>query len=90
MIERIIKYMSRWFVFGNLYRPIIPFTVNLLYWKPVRGNNVGDFLSLIIYKSMLQYGGIRKGFYLKTKRLVSIGSVLSFLGGGELPFGGQD
>lgn len=57
MKERIIKYMSRWFVFGNLSRPVIPFKVNLLYWKPSIGDNVGDFLSLVIYMQMLKTGG---------------------------------
>ena len=85
MKERIVKYMSRWFVFGNLARPVIPFTVNLLYWKPSAGNNVGDLLSLIIYKQMLILGGgkVRKPFSFKTRRIVSIGSVLSFVGSGK-------
>ena len=83
MKERIVKYMSRWFVFGNLSRPVIPFTVNLLYWRPSTGDNVGDLLSLIIYRQMLKMGGVRCPFSVKTRRVVSIGSVLSFVGSGE-------
>ena len=55
MMERIAKYMSRWFVLGNLFRPIIPFTINLLYWKPAKGDNVGDLLSIIIYRPFCKY-----------------------------------
>lgn len=57
MMELILKYLSRWFVFGNLRRPIIPFKINLLYWKPIQGDNVGDLLSVVIYKQMLKRGG---------------------------------
>lgn len=83
MMERIAKYMSRWFVLGNLFRPIIPFTINLLYWKPAKGDNVGDLLSIIIYKQMLKSGGVKHSFSVKTKRVVAIGSVLSFVGSGK-------
>lgn len=56
-MENFAQYMSRWFIFGNLLRPIVPFAANLLYWKPTSGDNVGDLLSLIIYKEMLKSGG---------------------------------
>lgn len=82
-MELILKYLSRWFVFGNLRRPIIPFKINLLYWKPIQGDNVGDLLSVVIYKQMLKRGGVKSEFSLCTKRIVSIGSVLSFVGSGQ-------
>lgn len=75
--------MSRWFIFGNMSRPIIPFTINLLYWKPSKADNVGDLLSLIIYKQMLKIGGVKRKLYPRTKRLVAIGSVLSFISSGK-------
>lgn len=80
--------MSRWFVMGNLHRPIIPFKVNLLYWKPGKGDNVGDLLSLVIYKFMCELyrkrgGGGQRFPLIKTRRIVAIGSVLSFIGGGK-------
>lgn len=80
MINRIKKYVSKWFIFGNMKRPIIPFVINLLYWKDGNKNNVGDLLSKIIFKYVVG-GGIRPSF--PTKRLVGIGSVLSFVGGGK-------
>lgn len=57
MIERIKKYVSRCFIFGNLRRPIIPFKVNLLYWKPGNKNNIGDYLSLFYLIELLRRGG---------------------------------
>ncbi len=54
MKERVVRYMSRWFVLGNLSRPIKPFTVNLLYRKPSTGDNAGDLLFLIMYKQILK------------------------------------
>ena len=57
MIKGFVKYISRWFMLGNLSRPIFPFTINLLYWKPSKADNVGDLLSLVIYKQMLKQGG---------------------------------
>lgn len=83
MKERVVRYMSRWFVLGNPSRPIKPFTVNLLYWKPSTGDNVGDLLSLIIYKQMLKTGGVKHPFSVKTRRVVAIGSVLSFVESGK-------
>lgn len=82
-MESFAQYMSRWFIFGNLLRPIVPFTANLLYWKPAQGDNVGDLLSLIIYKEMLKLGGVKRKIYHCTKRIVAIGSVLSFVGSGR-------
>lgn len=84
-MTKIVKYISRWFVLGNIFRPIIPFTVNLLYWKPSKTtDNVGDLLSLVVYKNMLKLGGMNHHpLTPNTKRIVSIGSVLSFVGSGH-------
>ena len=82
-MENFAQYMSRWFIFGNLLRPIVPFAANLLYWKPTSGDTVGDLLSLIIYKEMLKSGGVKRKIYHYTKRIVAIGSVLSFVGSGR-------
>lgn len=85
LLKTVVSYISRWFVFGNISRPIIPFRVNLLYWKPSRTtDNVGDLLSLVIYKNMLKIGGVNHcSPKLYTKRIVSIGSVLSFVSSGK-------
>lgn len=78
MRERIAKYMSRWFVLGNFFRPIIPFTVNLLYWKPAKGDNVGDLLSLIIYKQMLKMGGGKTFILYQNKKSCSYWKCIKF------------
>lgn len=57
MINRIKKYATKWFIFGNMKRPIIPFVINLLYWKDGNKNNVGDLLSKIIFKYVVGGGG---------------------------------
>lgn len=78
--ERIIKYMSRWFVLGDLTRPIIPFKVNLLYWTSKGKDNVGDLLAKVLYKYLYHTSSIRiRG----TRRLALTGSILSFIGGGK-------
>ncbi|MCD8071286.1 MAG: polysaccharide pyruvyl transferase family protein [Akkermansiaceae bacterium] len=83
ILEHIRKIASRWFIFGAPRRPIRPFTVNLLYWKPEGGgDNVGDLLSLIVCEWCLRYFGIRPRWG-RTRRLCAVGSVLSFIGGGE-------
>lgn len=81
-ITRFSKYMSRFFIFGNLSRPIKPFRVNLLYWRPHKGDNVGDYLSKVVFRWCLNQFHLRQ-FNFATKRICVIGSVLSFIGGGK-------
>lgn len=83
MIQRIKALASRFFVFGSLKRPIIPFKVNLLYWRPKRGDNVGDYLSKVVFDWSLDYFHLCNAPSFKTKRISVIGSVLSFIGGGK-------
>lgn len=83
MIGRIKKYCSRYFTLGDLRRPIVPFKVNLLYWKPKRGDNVGDLLSKIVYDDVLKEMHLSPFCTPQTKRIALIGSVLSFVGGGK-------
>lgn len=81
MLEKLKKYSSRFFIFGNISRPILPFKVNLLYWRPKKGDNVGDYISKIVYRWCLNKFNLSE-YSLKTKRISVIGSVLSFVGGG--------
>lgn len=80
MKERVVRYMSRWFVLGNPSRPIKPFTVNLLYWKPSTGDNVGDLLSLIIYEQMLKTGGGKTSILCQNKKSCSYWKCIKFCG----------
>lgn len=82
LLDKIRKYASRWFIMGNLHRPIMPFRVNLLYWISDDGrDNVGDYLSKIVLQYCLSYFGIFSTKSFRTKRICLIGSVLSFIGG---------
>lgn len=82
LINYFKKFPSRFFIFGNIRRPIIPFKVNLLYWRPDVGDNVGDYISKVVYHWCLKKYGLKQ-YSLKTKRISLIGSVLSFVGGGK-------
>lgn len=67
------------FVLGDVRRPVYPFTVNLLYWKPSNGvENVGDALSKIIYSEMCKYYRLGK-LTSRTYKLSCVGSVLNFI-----------
>lgn len=83
MIQRIKAFASRFFIFGSLRRPIMPFKVNLLYWRPKYGDNVGDYLSKVVFDWCLEYFHLSNAPSFKTKRMSAIGSVLSFIGGGK-------
>ena len=77
-MRRMIRYIARnLFVFNALNRPIVPFRVNLLYYKDV--HNVGDVISLVLFDYLLKYKNIGKWSF-KTKRLALVGSVLQFIG----------
>lgn len=76
------KYLSRYFVFGDITRPIIPFRINLLYWRPKSGDNVGDYLSKVVFDWCVKKYGLSTRCLI-TKRICMIGSVLSFIGGGK-------
>jgi len=81
VLKRIFgKFKSKWFMFGNFYQPIIPFRVNILYWrKSQHSENVGDLFSVIVLSFMKEFYNINKTFTFKTIRLASIGSLIQSL-----------
>lgn len=75
----LLKLYRQGFVMGDIKRPIIPFMVNLLYWRPKVGkNNVGDFLSKVIFDYLLKYYKL-SNFSRATYRISCIGSILNFI-----------
>ena len=75
------------FVFNEYKRPILPFRINLLYFKRRKGpNNVGDHLSKIVFYFMLKSQRISK-WQLHTIRFAFIGSVIQFIGAESHVFG---
>lgn len=67
------------YVFGNKgQKKIIEGTVNLHYWSLKNGeDNLGDYLSKIIFEWMLSQNNIENKVK-KTKHLYSVGSILGF------------
>lgn len=87
-IKRIILGIVRnMFVFNTLTRPIVPFKINLLYYKRKKGEqNVGDLLSVVLFRCLLEEENI-KLWSLRTKRLALIGSIIQFIGSKSIIFG---
>lgn len=77
--------ISRFFIFGNIRRPIKLFRINLLYWISDEGrDNVGDLLSKVVWEWLCNRSGVNPNkLCLKTRKVAVIGSVLSFVGGGK-------
>lgn len=51
--------------------------INLIYWKRKHTNNVGDLLSLVVYRYMLDYFHLKPGAKTKkTIRLLGVGSII--------------
>ena len=88
MVKRILKgIMRKCFIFNTINRPIIPFKINLLYYKRNKGEqNVGDLLSPILLDYLLKEKNISV-WSLKTYRLALIGSIIQFIGAKTIVFG---
>lgn len=82
-----VNAVRKLFVFNEYKRPILPFRINLLYFKRRKGpNNVGDHLSKIVFYFMLKKQHISK-WQLHTIRYAFIGSVIQFVGAESHVFG---
>lgn len=75
------KIRGKWFIYGQLYRPIIPNKVNLLYWRKSKNeHNVGDLLSIVVVDYLKVHFNLkRKLGIFKTSRLSCIGSVIQII-----------
>lgn len=91
MYQIILKIAKKSFIFGSLKRPIIPYYVNLMYFNQKLGKrkqyNVGDYLSLIIFKFLLKKHNIRSLKSNATVRFSFIGSIIQFLTADSLVYG---
>jgi pyruvyltransferase len=71
------RWKSRNLIFGDFHRPIRKSRVNLYYWRPSVGDNVGDLLSLVLVRAIVESMGL--DFEKRTsgtRRLLAIGSIL--------------
>ena len=85
--DLIISIVRKCFIFNTLTRPIIPFKVNLLYYKRTNGQqNVGDLLSLVIFKYLMRESKTRM-WSLRTKRIAVVGSIIQFISAKTTIFG---
>ena len=75
--------LSGYFVLDDPMRLIKKRQVNLLYWIPTVNNNVGDYLSKVVFDYTKQYFGISSNKSESTKKLACIGSIINFISGGE-------
>ncbi len=75
--------LSKYLVLDDPLRLIKVGQVNLLYWIPTVDNNVGDYLSKVVFEYTKQHFGILSNKSNSTKRLACIGSILNFISGGE-------
>jgi pyruvyltransferase len=71
------SWKSRNLIFGDFHRPIRRKRVNLYYWRPSVGDNVGDLLSLVLVRAIVESMGLQfETRTSKTRRLLAIGSIL--------------
>lgn len=86
MKEIIKKLLRRFFILGDLSRPIIPFKVNLLYvgkaFKKdgVKYYNVGDYLSKVIFEMLMSHFNINSYCSAKKVCVAHVGSIIQFIG----------
>lgn len=86
---RLKDRLRKYFIFGNIFKPIRKNRLNLFYWEYMFSkNNVGDFLSSVIYKYITDDLGLnRDKKFSKTKKLSIIGSVIQILHQGTTVWG---
>lgn len=75
--HRYQQWKWRNLMFGDFRRPICKRRVNVYYWKPGDGDNVGDLISLVLVRAVAQSLGISpEGPVAQTRRLFAIGSIV--------------
>lgn len=71
------RWKSRNLIFGDFHRPIRSRRVNLYYWRPSVGDNVGDLMSLVLVQAIVESMGLDfEQRTSETRRLLAIGSIL--------------
>lgn len=74
------RTIDRFFMFGNLYQPIIPFKVNIIYWRKSKSmENVGDLLSKIIVEAMVTRFNLKEPKSITSPRISGVGSIIQSL-----------
>lgn len=75
--RRYLRWRSNALMFGDFNRPLQKDRVNVFYWRPAISDNVGDLISLVVVRSILESLGLdfdRKT--PQTRKLFAVGSIL--------------
>lgn len=77
MDSRYLRWRGGNLMFGDYHRPLKKNRVNLFYWRPAVGDNVGDLISLILVRSIVESLRLQfEGRTPRTRKLFAVGSVL--------------
>lgn len=88
ILNKIKALRFKYFIFGNLLKPIKRNKINLFYWEYMLSqNNVGDYLSKILYELIVKDLNLNTKRYIETKKIAIIGSILQILHKGTVVWG---
>lgn len=85
-MEFIKNIVRKGTIFNDLSRPIIPYFINLIYFKGKKPN-VGDELSPIIFNYLLNHFNQKNRINKRTIRVSFIGSIIQFLSAKTIVYG---
>jgi pyruvyltransferase len=75
--DRYLRWRANNHIFGNFHRPLKKRRVNVYYWRPAIGDNVGDLLSLVLVRGIVESVGLQFDQPVsETRRLFAVGSIL--------------
>lgn len=75
--RRYYDWKCRNLMFGDFHRPLKRNRVNVYYWRPAVGDNVGDLISLVLVRRMVESLGLDFDRHVaQTRKLFAVGSVL--------------
>lgn len=75
--RRYAQWKADHLVFGNFHRPVRKDRVNLYYWTHAAGDNVGDLLSLVVVRKIVESFGLDFDRRVaRTRKLFAVGSIL--------------
>jgi pyruvyltransferase len=81
LLQSLDQRCQRWkadrLMFGDFHRPLVQKRVNLYYWRPAIGDNVGDLVSLVVVRAMAESLGLDYEQRVPaTRKLFAVGSIL--------------
>lgn len=75
--RRYAQWKADHLVFGNFHRPVRKNRVNLYYWTHAAGDNVGDLISLVLVREIVESFGLDFDQRVRrTHKLFAVGSIL--------------